>query len=124
MWFRRCDQCGKCRWVGTYYEVYPPLGSKGDAAGWWYACADCLLDMISDRLDDGREIMIMALQELVGDRIDGTWDETVDRLREHLRDAILCEVRCGRLTINGARELLGLARLEIEAEDAPEEPWE
>jgi hypothetical protein len=49
MWFHRCDQCGRKRLVDIYYEVYPPLGSEGDEAGWWWACADCLIGLISDR---------------------------------------------------------------------------
>lgn len=52
LWFHRCDQCGRRRFVGWYYEVYPPLHSKGKAAGWWYACADCLVDIISDQLEE------------------------------------------------------------------------
>ena len=49
-WFARCDQCGRWRLFGWYYELYPPLRSKGSAAGWWWACGDCLVDIISDRL--------------------------------------------------------------------------
>ena len=51
MWFHRCDQCGKCRLVDTYFEIYPPLHSKGDEAGWWWACASCLVSIISDQLE-------------------------------------------------------------------------
>jgi hypothetical protein len=46
-WFTHCDQCGRWRFVGWYYEVYPPLHSKGKEAGWWYACADCLVNICS-----------------------------------------------------------------------------
>lgn len=56
-WFARCDQCLRWRFFGWYYELYPPLHSKGEASGWWWACADCLVDIISDRLavDDAQE---------------------------------------------------------------------
>lgn len=51
-WFHRCDdQCGRWRLVGWYYEVYPPLHSKG----WWWACADCLVNIISDRLEEQKQ---------------------------------------------------------------------
>ncbi len=51
-WFTRCDQCSKWRLVADYYEVYPPLGSEGDEAGWWWACTRCLLDIVSTMLED------------------------------------------------------------------------
>jgi hypothetical protein len=51
MWFHRCDQCRRRRLVGWYYEVYPPIGSEGDESGWWWACADCLVNIVSDRLE-------------------------------------------------------------------------
>lgn len=51
-WCTRCDQCGKWRLVADYYEVYPPLDSEGDAAGWWFACSWCLLDILSKQLED------------------------------------------------------------------------
>jgi hypothetical protein len=54
-WFATCDQCGRRRLVGWYYEVYPPIGSTGAAAGWWYACADCLVDTLGEQLDEARE---------------------------------------------------------------------
>ncbi len=54
MWFHHCDQCGRRRLVGWYYEVYPPLHSKGSEAGWWWACADCLVTIVSDRLDEAK----------------------------------------------------------------------
>lgn len=50
MWFHRCDQCSRRRLVGWYYEVYPPIGSEGDESGWWWACADCLVNIVSDQL--------------------------------------------------------------------------
>lgn len=55
MWFHRCDQCSRRRLVGWYYEVYPPIGSEGDEAGWWWACADCLVNIVSDRLAEVKE---------------------------------------------------------------------
>ena len=51
-WLKRCDQCSKRRLVADYYEVYPPLHSKGDAAGWWFACRRCLLSIINEHFDD------------------------------------------------------------------------
>lgn len=49
-WFACCDQCGRWRLFGWYYEVYPPVRSTPPESGWWWACADCLVDIISDRL--------------------------------------------------------------------------
>ncbi len=51
-WFTHCDQCSKWQVVADYYEVYPPLGSEGEEAGWWWACTRCLLDNISTMLED------------------------------------------------------------------------
>ena len=51
-WFTHCDQCSKWQVVADYYEVYPPLGSTGEEAGWWWACTRCLLDNISTMLED------------------------------------------------------------------------
>lgn len=48
-WFARCDQCTKWRLFGLYYEVYPPLNSD---AGWWWACADCMITIASDQLEE------------------------------------------------------------------------
>jgi hypothetical protein len=53
-WFARCDQCSRWRFLGWYYEVYPPL--KGSEAGWWWACADCLVDILSERLERGEGV--------------------------------------------------------------------
>ncbi len=51
-WFAHCDQCGTRRIVADYYEVYPPLDSEGDEAGWWWACSWCLIDIISQMVED------------------------------------------------------------------------
>lgn len=50
--FTHCDQCSKWRVAADYYEVYPPLDSEGDEAGWWWACTSCLMDNISSMLED------------------------------------------------------------------------
>ena len=50
--FTHCDQCRKWRVAADYYEVYPPLDSEGDEAGWWWACTSCLMDNISSMLED------------------------------------------------------------------------
>mgnify|MGYP001564264700 CR=1 FL=1 len=42
-WFTDCDQCGRWRILGWYYELYPPLHSKGEESGWGGACG-LLLD--------------------------------------------------------------------------------
>lgn len=65
-WFARCDQCGCWRLFGWYYEVYPPLHGKGKASGWWWACADCLVDTISDRLFKGPKVEGLTVGEAVG----------------------------------------------------------
>lgn len=54
-WFTHCDQCRRWRLLGWYYEVYPPIDSKGKEAGWWWACADCLVNIVSDQLAKCRE---------------------------------------------------------------------
>ena len=54
-WFTHCDQCSKWQVVADYYEVYPPLGSEGEEAGWRWACTRCLLDNISTMLEDTLE---------------------------------------------------------------------
>lgn len=53
-WFTHCDQCRRWRTLGWYYEVYPPIDSTGDEAGWWWACADCLVSVVSDQLAELR----------------------------------------------------------------------
>lgn len=62
-WFTHCDQCGTRRLVADYYEVYPPLDSKGDKAGWWWACSWCLLDIISSMLEDTLKQIDDIMQE-------------------------------------------------------------
>lgn len=68
-WFARCDQCGRWRLFGWYYELYPPLRSKGSEAGWWWACADCLVDIISDRLAEYRVEPEIANGPTVGEAL-------------------------------------------------------
>lgn len=57
MWFHRCDVCRQRRLVAWYYEVYPPLHSKGKESGWWWMCADCLVAMLSDRIEAARQVL-------------------------------------------------------------------
>lgn len=51
-WFFRCDRCKRRRLVCYYYEAYPPLFSTGDEAGWWYACANCMVEKITDYAEE------------------------------------------------------------------------
>ena len=62
-WFARCDQCGTRRIVADYYEVYPPLDSEGDEAGWWWACSQCLLDIINTFVEDVTQQLDDLLQQ-------------------------------------------------------------
>lgn len=62
-WFTHCDQCGTWHVVADYYEVYPPLDSEGDEAGWWWACSRCLLDIASTMLEDTMEKMEALVQQ-------------------------------------------------------------
>ncbi len=85
-WFARCDQCHRWRLIGWYYEVYPPIGSEGKAAGWWYACTDCLVDTLSDRL---------AATQQERDEIMASYQEQKQRadVAEEERDAMHCDIR-------------------------------
>lgn len=50
-WFTNCDQCGRWQIRGWYYEVYPPRERINDAeGGWWFACADCLVRTLTERI--------------------------------------------------------------------------
>jgi len=86
MWFHRCDQCRKRRLVSWYFEVYPPLHSKGKASGWWWMCADCLVNTISDRLTEQALALRHALDELRGERLDACWGDTVAELAAVLHE--------------------------------------
>jgi hypothetical protein len=47
-WFHRCDVCQKRRFVASYYECYPKLNA---GLGWWYACAHCLVKVLTAKLE-------------------------------------------------------------------------
>lgn len=55
-WFARCDVCRVRRVVGWYYECYGPLRSD---AGWWYSCADCLVEAVDELRDRSEDKEIM-----------------------------------------------------------------
>jgi len=81
-WLARCDMCGAWRIVGWYYECYPPRDEP--ERGWWYACADCLLDAVDEmRVREAAKAQVVmrhALDELRGERMDGCWSDTVGEL--------------------------------------------
>ncbi len=54
-WFFRCDKCKRRRLVCYYYEVYPPIFSIEDAAGWWYNCANCMVAAVTAYAERMRE---------------------------------------------------------------------
>ncbi len=127
MWFHRCDQCGKRRLVDTYFEVYPPLHGTDDEAGWWWACASCLVSIVSDQLEAGTKVLGQYEQweaDLIMD--DEAWggglsllpvltQSLLDRLIEiqgPREDVIRRKLAEGKISINRARQLQGLPKLE------------
>lgn len=135
MWFRRCDQCGKRRLVDTYFEIHPPLGSKGKESGWWRACASCMVSIASDQLASATDTLRLYKQweaALITD--DAAWgtgmtERSLPVLTQALLDqlieiqgpreeVILQKVTKGETTINHARRLLGLPKLGSASEKA------
>ncbi len=130
-WWHRCDQCLRRRVVGHYFEVYPPLGSRGPEAGWWWACADCMADIIGIKLQEAERVL-MAYQEWEADLImdDEAWggnERSLPVITQRLLDRLIGiqgpreeiiskKVTEGRLTINRARQVLGLATISVDGQ--------
>ena len=62
--FKRCDVCGRRRWWTLYYEMYGDCpgcarcqekGRATHTSVWWWACTDCLVDALGEKLKESEE---------------------------------------------------------------------